>query len=430
MKPGMVHFGAVEPRTRGPVFCPHFGPCGGCSELDLHYTAELERKEAAFRSLVVATPALRGAEVLPILGARQPLFWRTSLKLPFARRGRRCVCGFFEPGSHRIVDLQTCAVQHPLLLELALETRALVQRLRVPVYDEIAHRGVLRHLVARVGMGTEELLAGLVVREEGHPAVARLAQGLWERFANRGLVGVVESLNPERTNVILGGRVRRLAGREWLEEHGDGLAFRTSLATFVQVNNAQAEVLYGEIGRFLGEVKGKRIADLYSGFGPIGLRLARRGAKVLAVERNDAAVREGVEAARRNGLEKNLRFVGGAVETVLPRLGLTASKGPARNESGRGVRSQPGGIGPSARDLDVVVVDPPRRGLTPGLIEQFGALRFPTLLYVSCNPKSLVRDLELLSARFELRCLRLVDLFPRTTHVEALALLERRAEPE
>ena len=368
----------------------------------MHYTAELERKEAAFRSLLAATPASGGAEVLPILGARQPLFWRSALKLPFARQGRRTVCGFFEPGSHRIVDLETCAVQHPLLLELALETRALVQHLRVPVYDEIAHRGVLRHLVARVGMGTDELLAGLVVREEGHPAVARLARSLWERFASRGLVGVVENLNPERTNVILGGRVHRLAGRDWLEERGEGLAFRTSLATFVQVNNAQAEVLYGEIGRFLGEVRGKHLADLYAGYGPIGLRLARQGAKVLAVERNAAAVREGVEAARRNGLEKNLRFVAGAVESVLPRL---------------------------AADFDGVVVDPPRRGLAPGLIEQFNAMLFPTLLYVSCNPKSLVRDLELLSARFEVRCLRLVDLFPRTAHVEALALLERRAEP-
>ncbi len=398
--PGLVHFARARPGTAAPVFCPHFGPCGGCQLLDISYREELDRKEGAFRALVAASPALARADLLPILGARHPLFWRTSLKIPIARQAGRVVCGFFEPGSHRVVDLSTCVVQQPRLVELVLHARELVRRLRVPVYDETTHRGVLRHLLARVASGTEEMLAGLVVREQGNERVRRLALRLWERCTEAGLVGVVENVNSERTNVVVGSRVHRLAGQTTLLEQADGLVLRTTLSSFAQDNSEQASVQYAEIGRALGAVDGRRVVELYAGYGPIGLRLARNGAQVLAVERNAAAVRQGVEAARLNGLEARIRFLATDAESAL--------------------------ADPGTGDADAVVVDPPRRGLTPGVIEQLLAAKVPVLLYVSCNPKTLVRDLERLVPTFAVRCLRLVDLFPRTEHVEAVALLERR----
>ncbi len=395
-----VHFEAARADTTDRVYCPHFGPCGGCNRLDLTYAQELERKENAFRALLAAGTLATSDAMLPILGAQKPLLWRTSLKLPFARQARRLVCGFYEPGSHRIVDLQTCVVQHPRLLELALVTRDLMRRLRVPVYDEILHRGVLRHLVARVASGTNEMLAGFVVREAGSAPVQRLADQLMQRFANAGLVGVVENTNAERTNVIFGSRSEVLAGREWMEERSGGLIFRTTLGSFAQVNNEQADVLYAEVLRVLGDVRDQRIVDLYSGYGPIGLRLAQRGAHVVAIERNPAAVREGVEAARRNALDDRIRFVAAAAEEGFETHDVQAA--------------------------DAVVVDPPRRGLTAPVIERLLGRDFPVLVYVSCNPKTLVRDLELLAPAFALRSLRLVDLFPRTDHVEAVAMLRRR----
>jgi len=298
-RPGaFVHFAAARAATADRVYCPNFGPCGGCNRLDLTYAQELEHKESAFRALFAAGTLATSDVMLPILGAQKPLLWRTSLKLPFARQARRIVCGFYEPRSHRIVDLQTCVVQHPRLLELALVTRDLVRRLRVPVYDEIRHRGVLRHLVARVASGTNEMLAGFVVREAGSAPVRRLALQLMQGFVNAGLVGVVENTNAERTNVILGRHSQVLAGREWMEERSGGLVLRTTLGSFAQVNNDQAEVLYTEVLRVLGDVRDRRIVDLYSGYGPIGLRLAERGAHVLAVERNPAAVREGVHGSQ------------------------------------------------------------------------------------------------------------------------------------
>lgn len=397
---GRVRADAAHPDTQAPVHCPHFGPCGGCQLLDLPYAQELAQKEAAFQARLAASPAAARATLLPSLAAAQPLFWRTSLKLPYARQSGRLVCGFYRPGSHTIVDLDTCVVQHPQLLNLALVTRDLVRRLRVPMYDEVDHTGVLRHLVARVGMGTGEVLAGLVVREAGTRGVARLADALLERCARDGLVGVVENVNAERTNVILGRRSLPLVGRPWLEERAAALELRTSLGSFAQVNNAQANVLYAEVIQLLGDVRGRRIVDLYAGYGAIGLRLAQGGAVVLAIERSALAVREGNDAAQRNGLGARIRFVAAPAEAALAELGTEA--------------------------VDAVVVDPPRRGLTAEVTARLVAMRFPTLVYVSCNPASLVRDVETLSATFTLCRVRLVDLFPRTTHVEAVAVLQRR----
>jgi 23S rRNA (uracil1939-C5)-methyltransferase len=349
--------------------------------------------------MIQGSAALASVEILPLRGTKQPLFWRTSLKIPVARQGGRIRSGFFEPGSHRIVDLETCVVQHPILVELVHAVRAGVRQYRVPPYDETRHEGVLRHLVARVGAGSEEVLAGLVVRVAGHAGIRRLARALLQEFAGSGLVGVLENVNPERTNVIAGKRSQTLCGRHWMLEEADGLLQRTSLFTFSQVNNAQARVLYREVLRALEPIPGKRIVELYAGSGPIGLRLAKAGAQVVAVERDAAAVEEGEEAAQLNAFSERLRFVAADAQAAFPAA--------------------------AAQGVDAVVVDPPRRGLPPGLIETLCTLRVPQLLYVSCNPKTLFRDLEALQPAYRVRSLRPVDLFPRMQTLEVVAHLER-----
>jgi 23S rRNA (uracil1939-C5)-methyltransferase len=281
-----------------------------------------------------------------------------------------------------------------------LDVKRLVAAIGVPVYDEVRHTGVLRHLFARIGAGTNEVLAGFVVREGGVESIAELARALRELWSKRGLVGVVENVNPERTNVILGPTTRVLEGRAYLVETADGLTTQVPLEAFVQVNAGQASVLYKEVARLLEPLQDARIADLYSGFGPIALRLAQGGARVVAIERNRVAADEGAAAARANGLAERVTFVASDAEH-----GLRAT---------------------DAEGLDAVVVDPPRRGLAPGLIATLKALRFSRLVYVSCNPETFVRDLELLAPDLVARELRPVDLFPRTEHLESIALLERR----
>jgi 23S rRNA (uracil1939-C5)-methyltransferase len=405
---GPLPVASARPGTCEPVACPHFGPCGGCSLLDRPYDIEVSDKSRRFAARVAAEPALARAELLPLLAAREPLFYRTTLKVPFASTRRGPVCGFFRRGTHRIVDLHECAIQHPLLTELLVAARELAVRLRTPIYDEARHRGLLRHLLARVAPGTGRALAGLVVTEAAHPATRAVARELLARFERRGLVGVVENVNARRTSVIAGPLTRPLVGTPFLVEEADGLRLRAGITSFVQANSAQASVLYAEVLRLVGgsrpdapgDLTGWHVADLFAGGGAIALRLARAGARVTAIERHAAAVRDGVAAARENGLAGRARWV------------------PA--DAAEGLRDL------DAQGLDALVVDPPRKGLGPELVELLCGLRLPRLVYVSCNPDSLVSDLAALARAFEVRALRPVDLFPRTEHLEAVALLERR----
>ncbi len=393
-----------RPKERTPATeCPHFGPCGGCSLLDLDYREEIALKEDAFLRMARGSPALAAAEILPILAAESPRHYRTALKVPFARGKRGVVAGFFERGTHRIVDLETCAIQDPRLTRLLLDAKELATAHDVPIYDERRHVGLLRHLVARVAPGTGELLAGFVVKDGGRAEIRELAAELFGRHEKDGLVGVLENVNPARTNAVLGSKSSVLAGRGDLIEEQDGLRIRTSLQSFAQVNATQASVLFAEIIRLLsslGALAGRRVVDLYSGYGPISLRLARAGAIVTAIERNAVAVAEGEAAARDNGLADRVTFIAG--------------------DADHGLRAV------DRAGLDAIVVDPPRRGLAPGMTETLATLDAPALLYVSCDPNTLVRDLESLRGSFRVTTLRPVDLFPRTEHLETIALLARR----
>jgi 23S rRNA (uracil-5-)-methyltransferase RumA len=312
------------------------------------------------------------------------------------------VAGFYRPASHDVVDLHTCAIQHPRLTQLLLLAKECVRELGTPLYDERAHKGLLRHFLARIASGTGECLAGFVVRYDRDRDAERLAERLLERGARHGLVGVIENVNREHTSRVLGHDTRLLAGRATLREESDGLWLETSLTTFAQVNAAQAGVLYGEVQRHLAPRAGLAVVDLYSGYGPIALRLARQGARVHAIEFNPQAVREGTAAAAANGLAERLSYAAGDAERLL-RLHLAAGARP-----------------------DAIVVDPPRRGLARGLVELLAALRVPKLVVVSCFPDTLMRDLGALAASYALRELGTVDLFPRTPHLEAVALLTGR----
>jgi 23S rRNA (uracil1939-C5)-methyltransferase len=408
---GAVAIERAQPATQEAVACPHFGRCGGCQLLDRPYSAEIADKTRRFAALLAAHPALAGAALLPTLAAESPLFYRTALKVPFGRGRRGPVAGFFRAGSHEIVDLSVCAIQHPLLTELLVATRRIAAQQRVPIYDEARHKGLLRHLLARVAPGTGKALAGLVVSEAGQPATRFLAKALFAEFSRRGLVGVVENVNPRVTSAVVGARTLPLVGTPFLIEEQDGLRMRASITSFVQANSAQAAVLYAETLRMLGgprpqapgDLSGWHVADLFSGHGPIALRLGRAGARVTAIERNAAAVRDGIAAARENGLGERVRFL--AADAL------------------EGLREV------DAQGLDALVVDPPRRGLDADLIEVLRGLRFARMAYVSCEPDTLVRDLDALSPSFELRAVRPVDLFPRTEHLEVVALLERRSAP-
>ncbi len=390
--------------------CRHFGFCGGCATLDVPYATEIDRKMNGLKSAFQRSALKGDFEWLPLLAAAQPLHYRTALKVPFGFSSGHLLAGFFARGSHSIVNLEECRIHVPVLTEILVEARELALRWKVSIYDERSHHGILRALLARVGTGTDEVLAGLVVRHRGTHRVRGMAKDLFDRFEQKGLVGVCENVHPERTNYMIGRNTYALFGRSMLREKLEDHDVRTSLTTFAQGNAAQAEVLYQRVVELLEPLAGKTVVEAFAGFGPIALRLAWRGARVIAVEQNPVAVHDGKRIARDLGLGEKIGFEEADADHALPAI-LRARFDAVLNRS----------------SVDVALVDPPRKGLGSMVRDALARFGPATVLYVSCNPETLVRDLESIVPAYKVDFVQPLDMYPRTKHLEVIARLHRQS---
>lgn len=384
--------------------CPVFDDCGGCAWQHLAYGAQLRWKrtivvEALRRLGHVPEPEALVRETLP---SDPPWRYRHKMAVPFApgrRPGDPLRAGFYAARSHRVVEFEACAIQHPLLDRALAETRRLALRLQVPAYDERTRRGDLRHLVGRVSRSRGELLLALVTARPDAPWARPMAQGLMAAIAE--CVGVMQNVNGAPGNAILGRTTRPLAGRDHLVEELDGLRFLVSAPSFFQVSPAQAAALYRVAVAQAALRQDETAFDVYAGVGTLSLFLAREAGAVEAVEEVPEAVEDGRRNAAANGVS-HLRFHLGAAEEVVPTL---VSRG-----------NRP----------DVVVLDPPRKGAAQVVLEAIVHARPRRVVYVSCNPATLARDVEILAdSGYALREVQPVDMFPQTAHVECSALIER-----
>lgn len=379
--------------------CPVVGQCGGCQLQHIDYNAQLEMKRQQVVDALTRVGKLTGVTVHPTLGMDEPWAYRNKAQFPMGYVGSRVVAGFFAPGTHRIVNIEQCDIQHPLGNQIMSEVKALARIYGVRIYDERTHTGVLRHVVARVGRGTGEAMAVLVTNGRDFPFGAEIAQGLMERIP--GLVSVVQNVNPMQTNVILGRENRLLAGKDHITDYIGDLEFNISPVSFFQVNPAQTEVLYGKALEYAALTGREQVLDLYCGIGTISLFLARQAAQVIGIEWTREAVEDARENAERNGVT-NARFIAGDAAIEMPRL------------AEEGVQA------------DVIVLDPPRKGCDEPVLEAMARVQPERIVYVSCNPASLARDLGRLQA-LGYRTLEVqpVDMFPHTAHVECCSLLVR-----
>ncbi len=337
-----------------------------------------------------------------------PWGYRNQAAVPFRLEGGRVLAGFFRPDTHEVVDLSPgsgrdpdggCRIQHPLVNRVIAAVRELVRERGIPAYDEAAGEGLLRHLVVRVGVHTGEALAVLVLNGGALPGEDAFARDLMERVPE--VVGVVKNIQMHRTNVILGPVTRVIRGRDHIIEELGGLRFKVSARSFFQVNPVQAERLYALALDAAGLSGGESLVDAYCGTGTMALLAARRSRRVVGIEEVPEAVRDARENARVNGI-KNVRFVVGKVEETL------------------------GAVRDDGRSPDVVLLDPPRKGCEPAVLQACLELAPGRLVYVSCNPVTLARDLALLALAYRVEEVRPVDLFPQTPHVECVARLVRQ----
>lgn len=378
--------------------CPVFAQCGGCCYRHMDYAEELRVKEQRVVDALERIGGLKGIETEPILGAKSRNGYRNKALLPLGLGpDGRLKMGFYAVNSHRIVDCEACQLHPPEFNRLMEAFRQWAKEWGDPVYDEASHTGKMRRLYLRRGANTGELMACVVVNGQGLRHEDKLVEAL--RQAVPELTTVLVNINRERTNVALGRELRTLYGPGFIRDTLCGLTFEISPLSFYQVNPAQAQRLYEKASEFAAPTGGETILDLYCGTGTIGLSMARKAREIVGVEVVEQAVKNAQENARLNGIG-NARFLCADAAQAAEKL---------RQE---GVRP------------DTVILDPPRKGCAPELLQTIADMGPERVVYVSCDPATLARDLKVLGELgFAVRRVQPVDMFPGTGHVETVLLL-------
>lgn len=389
---------------RTSEICPVASECGGCTWQHLSYREQLQWKKRILEDALARIARIESCEVRECISSPDVTGYRNKVEVPLAVQSGKVVAGFYRPYSHDVVPSEACPLEHPLAREVISRMVEEVRARKYTVYDGKTGRGQVRHVMARVAPGTGERMAVLVANARSLPGEGDFARELAGSL--RDLFSVVLNTNVEKTNVILGPRNKLLLGRWYIEDVlGDDdlgrLRFRMSPHSFYQVNSGQAVRLYRIALDAASLGTGDVVYDVYSGIGAITLFAASRVALAVGVEEVGEAVRDAERNARINGIG-NVRFREGRAERILPA---------------------------SMRDLgrpDVVILDPPRGGALEAALLSISRARPRAIVYVSCNPSTLARDLITL-AREGWRPVwcQPVDMFPLTPHIEVVALIER-----
>ncbi len=412
--------------SAGLKFCPHARECGACQTVNEPYEESLLAKDEVVYGLYHALAASDAIE--PIIGMDDPFYYRNKVISPFAAgkrkkapaparggkdgRGvkkpqkaepREILCGMYAQGSHRIVDTRHCLVENEQAKAVVYAVRDLMRRWSIAPYDEDAGTGFLRHAVVRVGHKSGEVLVTLVTNDEAFPSSRSFCRELVRLCPY--VTTVVQNVNTRQTNVVLGQAERVLYGPGFILDELCGLSFRVSSRSFYQVNARQTEVLYDTAISLAGLDGTQTVIDAYCGTGTIGLVAAKRGAaRVIGVDNVESSIRDARENARHNGAE-NVRFeVADADEFMVA-------------------------MAKSGETADVLLMDPPRAGASEAFLRAAALLRPSRVVYISCNPKTQVRDVKyLVEHGYDLKKVQPVDMFPHTGHIESIALLQRVSE--
>ncbi len=379
--------------------CAHYDSCGGCQLQHLDYAEQLRVKREIVQESLRRIGGLN-INVQPVIGMIDPWRYRNKAQVPVGMDGGTVIAGFFAKRSHRIVDVECCLLQHPANDKVVDIIRGLLRETGISAYNEKEHSGLLRHVLARTSFNSGETLVVLVTNGRRIPNKDMLVAALSAKIEN--LTGIVQNINTRRGNVILGNEEVTLWGKPYLTECLDGLTFRVSPRSFYQVNTVQTEVLYKKIREYSSLSGSETVIDLYCGIGTISLYLSRYTASVIGVESVPAAIEDAKTNAILNGLE-NVKFHTGLAEKLVPEM-------------------QKSGL-----HADVVVVDPPRKGCEQSLLDAIVAMQPNRLIYVSCNPSTLARDLKYLTIKgLIVQDVQPVDMFPHTSHVECVVLIKRK----
>ena len=378
--------------------CPCAKQCGGCTFWHMDYEEEQRLKAQRVKDALTRIGGYDPGE-LPITGAPDVRHYRNKAQYPVAKIKGKAEAGFFRASTHTVIPVEQCLIQHPAA---DLAKNAVIQymrRCRVPAYDETSHTGLIRHIYVRCGWVSKQVLVGIIANGTKLPQVQILIETLRKQVP--GLCGIVLCINQEKGNAILGQEFRTLWGEDYLEDTLCGLQFRISPRSFYQVNHDQAEILYQKAVQ-LADLHGtETVLDLYCGTGTITCVMAQHAGRAIGVEVIADAVRDAQENAARNNIT-NVSFECADAGQAAQRL------------ADQGIRP------------DVIVVDPPRKGLDEAAVAACAQMQPQRIVYVSCDPATLARDIKRFAELgYEAKHAEAVDLFPRTAHVESVCLLSK-----
>lgn len=377
--------------------CSLHKECGGAQLLHLSYEGQLKAKEKQVRDALERIGGLKGVKVHPVLGMDNPWKYRNKVQVPVGEQRGRIVAGYYKKRSHEIVDMTNCGVELSMDDSIVIKVKNICVNNGVTPYYEKDHKGILRHIVVRWAKETGEIMIVLVTRTRTLPNKDEIVKDIVKAIPN--VKSIVQNINVKRTNVILGERSLTLWGKATITDTIGEIKFAISPRSFFQVNPIQTKVLYDKALEFAELTGNETVIDAYCGIGSISLFLAQKAKKVYGVEIVEDAVRDANENAKINNIT-NVEFAAGAAETVITEWYKEGIK------------------------ADVIVVDPPRKGCDEALLNTILAMKPKKVVYVSCNPGTLARDLRILEdGGYQTREVQPVDMFPQTTHVENVAQL-------
>ena len=370
--------------------------CGGCQWQAVSYEAQLAAKHRLVTDALVRIGKLEDVQVDPVMAAERQLNYRNKATYPVVKSQIKTVkAGYYRRGSHTVVNLNQCPVQDERLDPLLAEVKQDIQDREWKIYDEHHHKGHIKHLSLRVGQRTGQILLTLVSRSVKLKGIHEQAQAWLERYPD--VVGVLVNLNWKKTNAIFGPDTYSIAGQSYLEEEFAGLTFQIQPTTFFQVNTTQAERLLGEVQKELALTGEEVIVDAYCGVGTFTLPLAKQAKHCIGLESFMGSVTQAEKNAALNDVE-NVSFAVGDVGATLPNVEMTP---------------------------DIVLMDPPRKGCEPQVLEALRAMKPQRIVYISCNPATLARDLKVLCEEglYQIARVQPADFFPQTSHVECAVFL-------
>lgn len=378
--------------------CPHSKKCGGCQLQNLSYPEQLAYKQSRVKRLIGPY-----CHVRPIIGMDEPYHYRNKVQAAFGLDAKRhIVSGVYQSSTHRIVPVDSCMIEDETADRVIVDIRRMMPSFKIQAYDERTGTGFLRHVLVKRGFTTGEVMVVLVAAKPVFPTQKPFVKKLLELHPE--ITTVILNINDRFTSLVLGEREKILYGRGYIEDVLCGCVFRISAKSFYQINPVQTEKLYGTAIELAGLTGGETVLDAYCGVGTIGLIASRRARQVLGVELNRDAVRDAIANAKRNDI-KNCWFT--AADAGEYMVDMAREKARA----------------------DVVFMDPPRAGSDERFLRSVLKLRPARVVYISCNPDTLARDLAILTrGGYRAELAQPVDMFPHTQHIETVVLMTRAVE--